>query len=71
MNDGYTERERTIKKYKVSEAVASARRRLKKQGFTSICVDSVERNRSYDDLLTLVEYNELIQKIIDDTLYWC
>lgn len=62
----YTHSERTVKKYTVGQAVASAERRLKG---TPVCVNAVS-GRPLSEAITLEELNEIAEAIYSDSIYW-
>jgi len=67
----YTLKEKTEKKYKLSFAIEQAKGILKmKHNKSSCCVNSV-KNRSQDELLTIVEVNKIIDTLVDDSLDYC
>lgn len=62
----YTKSERTIKKYTVGEAVASARRALKG---VPLCTNAI-KGKALTDKITLEELNNLKDQLVDDSNYW-
>lgn len=62
----YTKRERTERKYPLNKAFENAKAQLPGR---SICVNAIS-GRSYAELITLQEVNELAQQMIDDTIYY-
>lgn len=72
-DDGiFTLSERTIPKYTVMQAVASARRRLDQIGMKQMCMDALyhPRRLEYTDKITLVRLNEISDRIYDDSIYY-
>ena len=61
----YTFSERTKKNHTVGEAINRASDIYK----GAICLDMVD-GRSYDTLVTLPEFNDLVEAIISDSAYW-
>lgn len=68
-NSIYTRSERTVRKYTVGQAVASAERRLNQAGVKGMCMNAV---RAYQrtDSITLEELNRIADAIYDDSVYW-
>lgn len=64
MNDIYTKNERTVKKYPVGRAIERAKSRLKG---IPMCMNGVPHDIT--ELLTLVEFNELIDQIEDNSRF--
>lgn len=70
MSFQYTFRERTIKSQTVGAAVSQAKKILfDKHNIKSCCVTAV-RDRELDEAITIVEMDELVSKIVDDTLFY-
>ena len=66
----YTYRERTVKSKKLSDITAAAMAVLKeKYKIDKLCIDQVKQ---FDDesTFTIQEMNQLVENLIDDTLYW-
>lgn len=64
--DSYTFSERTVKKYKVAQAVESAKYR---RNGGALNLDSI-RSRQFSDLITLKELNEIADEIVSDSENW-
>lgn len=65
----FTDREKTEKTTTVGNAIEAAGVCLREtHGQTSICVDSVV-HRDRREKITIVELNEISERIIDDTLF--
>ena len=61
----YTYRERTLKNHAVGEAVKIVEQRL---DGVRMCTDAL-KHRDLSDKITLVELNELADKLVDDSFY--
>lgn len=68
MNYVFTKSERTVRKYTVAQALASAERRLKNAGVKGTCINAISR-RSLSDKITLEELNEISDAIYSDSVY--
>lgn len=68
----FTRSEREDKKYTVADAVASARRRLDKDGMKEMCTNALHspHRRSYDDKITLEQLNAISDEIYNDSHYY-
>lgn len=62
----YTRSEKKETKYTIHQAFNIARMRLSNR---PVCTNAV-RGRSYDTRITLVELNELVDQLVDDTRYY-
>jgi len=60
----YTKSELTKKTCKVSDAIDYAKKRVPGK---PICVDVIRR-KGEDTMVTLAEFNEIIDQIVDDTV---
>lgn len=65
----YTLRERTEKKWSASKAIETALSYLKEKGIEKVCTNAVGSRRS-TDLMTLPEFNALVERLIDDSYYY-
>ena len=63
----YTSAERAIKKFSVKDAVKAAEIVL--CGETMLCLDAL-KGKSESDRLTLVELNELSEKLVGDSRFY-
>lgn len=66
----FTHSERTVLKYTVGGALASAKRRLEqKRCRHAICTNAIGA-RQLSEKITLVELNRISDRIFDDTMYY-
>lgn len=66
----YTLKERTFKQYTLDDACNTAKTILQsKYNYKQLCVDLL-KGKSETELLTTVEMGELVQELVDDTIYW-
>lgn len=71
MSFEYTRSERTVKKYTVGQAVASAERVLKSKNITSgMNMTSIGLNADLKEMITLERLNQIADRLVDDTIYW-
>lgn len=70
MSFDYTHSERTVKKYTVGQAVASAERVLKSRKIPTMNMTSIGLNANLKEMITLEKLNQIADKIIFDTIYW-
>ena len=61
----YTETEKRVKKYTVGTAAKIAETRLKGRG---LCINAIS-GRSLAEPITLVELNNLVDQMVDDSFY--
>lgn len=67
----YTHSERTVRKYSVGQAIASAERRLKgnKHFKGGMCINAVV-GRPLSERITLQELNQIASQIVDDSFHY-
>lgn len=63
MSISYTFKERTEKRFTKEQAVAAAAARYKKPVCTDMC-------KQFPDTLTTVEFNKLVDALVDDSMYY-
>ncbi len=66
----YTLKEKTLKQHTLKNVCDAAKEILKsKHNYDKLCVDLL-KGKNESELLTTVEMSELVNKLVDDTLYW-
>lgn len=63
----YTKSERTVRKYTIGNAIASARRRLGNN--VPMCINAIE-HRPLDYKITLEELNRISDQLVEDSYFY-
>lgn len=64
--DIFTEREKTVKRFTVKDAINNAKMRLELAGKSGMCMDAI-KYIGEDKMITLVELNDISDSIVYDT----